>query len=73
MDIAELLAVSLGALVLAVFAAWLLMKLIVSGMARRIVTSVRDFIERARRDRRRIPRDTPDRRSDEPAGESTGR
>lgn len=64
MDTAEILVFSVAALLIAIFAAWLLMKLILSGMAKRIMTQVREFIERARRDRRRIPRDTPDRRGD---------
>lgn len=64
MDTVELVVVAIGALLLALVASWLLMKMIVSGMARRILTSVREFIERARGDRRRVPRETPDRRSE---------
>lgn len=62
METMQLILVAIAGLAVALAVAWLIMKLIVSGIAARMVGAVRDFIQRAGRDRRRIPRDTPDRR-----------
>lgn len=51
------IAVVLGAIVLGIALAWLPMRILLGTMAR----NIRQFIER-QRDRRRIARDTPDRR-----------
>lgn len=50
-------AVVIGALLLGIVLAWLPMRILLGTMAR----NIREFIQR-QRDRRRIARDTPDRR-----------
>lgn len=64
MDTVEILIIAILGLAVAIGVTWLIMRMIVSGLASRMVGAVRDFIQRATRDRRRIPRDTPDRRND---------
>ena len=64
MDTVEIVIVALAGLALAIVVAWLVMKMIVSGLAARMMVAVRDFIERTKSDRRRTPRDTPDRRNE---------
>lgn len=64
MDAVEITVIAILGVLGAVALTWLLMRLIIGGMAKRIVGAVREFIQRARRDRRRAPRDTPDRRRD---------
>ena len=61
MSVLVILVIAAAAVALAIVLAYLPMRILLTQMAKRVTEPIREFIQR-QRDRRRVTRDTPDRR-----------